>query len=42
MPAAAKIATPSHFAAVGDAVSSLPVPARAAKATAPDTAHASR
>src|SRR6516165_11321786 len=37
-----KIATPSHFAATGDAVSSRPAPARAAKATTPATAQASR
>ena len=37
-----KIATPSHFAAVGDAVSSRPDPARAAKAMIPATAQASR
>src|SRR5215472_11013623 len=42
MPAAMKITTPSHFAAVGDAVSSRPAPARAAKATAPQAAQASR
>ena len=42
-PAAMKIATPSHFAAVGDAGEQPPVPARAAKAnTAPAAAQASR
>src|SRR5580700_9026582 len=42
MPAVVKIATPSHFAADGDAVSSRPVPARAAKAATPHAAQASR
>src|ERR1035438_3921463 len=41
MPAVIKIATPSHFAATGDAVSSRPVPASAAKATAPTAAQVS-
>ena len=42
MPAVTKIATPSHFAAVGDAASSRPVPMRTAKTTAPNAAQASR
>jgi predicted metal-binding membrane protein len=38
MPAAVTIATPSPFAAAGDAASSRPAPARDAKATAPAAA----
>src|SRR5579862_5692828 len=42
MPAPASIATPSHRADPGDAMTSRPVPARAAYATAPHAAQASR
>src|SRR5690349_15900781 len=42
MPAPVSIASPSHRADPGDAMTSRPVPARAAYATAPHAAQASR